>query len=484
MSDDLRDELRAVAREVVGDVAWPRLVAAGWPGLEVPEELGGAGVSFAESAVVLEELGRAAAPSRYLGTVLAVGALSLLPADAARDALLERIAGGARAALAMGFTYSDGIVSGQATFVPDAVDADILLLLADDLGMPMIVTCSGLTVAPQAVLDETRALATVTADRLETTHCWELPLDVDPERLEERAAVAVACDSLGVAEAMLAATVDYVTVRRQFDRPIGSFQAVKHACADMLVAISLARQLVDDAVALVASQQDASVAAAMAKSYTCGMAVDVAGKAMQLHGGIGYTWESGVHAYLKRAALNRSLYGSPAEYRRPLADRYTRTLIDDAMATCIGVATYGEALTYGKAYRVLQHDVAKHDVEVRGDDDRVRWFPESCFDLTGQPAVTLVDTWSEDEIDAPEGATHGVEVVFEFSDGQRRWCWFTTPGQLAELEQERFGDERLVMFGVPHMIVVSAITQDVIDRTIAHLEQQGRLVSCTRLCDD
>ena len=141
--------------------------------------------------------------------------------------------------------------------------------------------------------------------------------------LRERAAVAVACDSLGVSEAMLSATVSYAKVRHQFGRAIGSFQAVKHACADMLMTISVSRQLVSAAVDAVAeARPDAGVAVAMAKSYACGTAVDIAGKAMQLHGGIGYTWESGIHVYLKRAALNRSLFGSPAAHRKELAKRY------------------------------------------------------------------------------------------------------------------------------------------------------------------
>jgi alkylation response protein AidB-like acyl-CoA dehydrogenase len=134
--------------------------------------------------------------------------------------------------------------------------------------------------------------------------------------------VAVACDSIGLADAMLSATVSYAAVRHQFGRPIGSFQAVKHACADMLVRISVARQLVSAAVDAVADDRtDATTAASMAKSYAAA-AVDVVGKAMQLHGGIGYTWESGVHVYLKRAALNRSLFGSPAAHRKQLAQRY------------------------------------------------------------------------------------------------------------------------------------------------------------------
>ena len=148
----------------------------------------------------------------------------------------------------------------------------------------------------------------------------------DPDKavdaLRHRAEVAIACDSLGLAEQMLIATVDYVKVRHQFGRPIGSFQAVKHACADMLVAIEVARRLVADAVAAVSEGADAAVPAAMAKSHVCSAAVDVAGKAMQLHGGIGYTWESGIHTYLKRATLNRSLFGSPAAHRKRLSQRY------------------------------------------------------------------------------------------------------------------------------------------------------------------
>jgi alkylation response protein AidB-like acyl-CoA dehydrogenase len=165
----------------------------------------------------------------------------------------------------------------------------------------------------------------VSADRVETAEV--LAFGGDPETairdLLDRAAVAVACDSLGLCEAMLSATVSYAKVRNQFGRPIGSFQAVKHACADMFVTIEVSRQLVGAAVdAIAAARPDAGVAAAMAKSHTCAAAVDIAGKAMQLHGGIGYTWESGIHVYLKRAALNRSLFGSPAAHRRELAKRY------------------------------------------------------------------------------------------------------------------------------------------------------------------
>ena len=209
--------------------------------------------------------------------------------------------------------------SSRLDFVPDAEGADRVLLITD-----RGVTETAVTVTPQPVLDETRRLATVSA---QADAGSVMQFEGDPTdalaRLRQRGAVAIACDSLGLCEAMLSATVAYAKVRHQFDRPIGSFQAVKHACADMAVKIAVARRLVGAAVDAVAEgRPDAGVCVAMAKSYACGTAVDIVGKAMQLHGGIGYTWESGIHVYLKRAALNRSLFGSPAAHRQELAKRY------------------------------------------------------------------------------------------------------------------------------------------------------------------
>jgi alkylation response protein AidB-like acyl-CoA dehydrogenase len=314
MSDysEFHDELRSVAGDLLAKdraVDWPVLVDAGWVGLEVPEQFGGAGATFAETAVVCQEMGRTASANSYLGSaVLAVGTLKALQPSETRDRLLADVASGAvRCAVAI-----------ESDFVPDAEGADRILVLTDDG-----VADTAPTVTPTPVLDETRRLATVATD----TTSELLLFDGDPaaavRRLRDRAAVAIACDSLGVSEAMLSATVGYAKVREQFGRPIGSFQAVKHACADMLVAVSVSRQLVGAAVQAIAEDlPDADVAAAMAKSYACASAVDIAGKAMQLHGGIGYTWESGIHVYLKRAALNRSLFGSPAAHRRHLAQRY------------------------------------------------------------------------------------------------------------------------------------------------------------------
>jgi len=340
----IHEELRTVARDLLAKerAEWALLAQVGWIGLEAAESHGGSEVSFAEVAVILDEMGRAAAPSSYLGgAVLAVGVLNALAPSASRDELLARvISGESLAAVALPtdgttrplFGLDGPEVSGYAEFVPDAGEAtDLLLLARDREGAPVVVHAAkggaGLWVARQPVLDETRRLATVSADRMQVADgaVWRFAGDERGavDRLFDRARTAVACDSLGLSEAMLAATVAYAGVREQFGRPIGSFQAVKHACADMLVQVAVGRRLVGAAVDAVATgSAGATAAAQMAKAHACSTAVEVVGKAMQLHGGIGYTWESGIHVYLKRATLNRSLFGSPAHHRKQLAARY------------------------------------------------------------------------------------------------------------------------------------------------------------------
>lgn len=355
MSDfcDLHDELRSVAADVLakeasGTVPWAVLAQTGWTGLEVADHLGGAGAGFGETAVIMEEIGRAAARTGYLGSPgLAVGVLTVLEVGDLRDDLLRGIAEGDRSVAAVLSVDHESIdttapfvisaasagwrVQGRASFVPDAA-ADTLLLVADGpAGEPVVVVVpvdtAGVTVRPQPVVDETRSLSEVVIDDVTVGAGSVLHFDGDAQVriqwLAARAATAIACDSLGLSEAMLAATVSYVSMREQFGRPIGSFQAVKHACADMLVKIAVARQLVNGAVEAVAGQaDDARVAAAKAKAYSTEAAVEIVGKAMQLHGGIGYTWESGIHVYLKRATLNRALFGSPAAHRRLVAQQF------------------------------------------------------------------------------------------------------------------------------------------------------------------
>jgi alkylation response protein AidB-like acyl-CoA dehydrogenase len=348
---EIRAELRAVARAVLGKAGsgatadWSALAASGWLGLEAPGALGGADATFAEVGIIAEELGRTITRAPYLGAiVLGVGALcAVAPCDGRDDLLAEASAGEAVPVAVLtedaAFRLERGPdgrlrLFGRASFVPDAAEASRLLVPArrDGRDEPVIAAVSpeaaGITVTPRAVLDETRGLADVDAGGADVLPEEIWPFTGDPHAaaqcLLDRAAVALACDSLGVAAAMLEATVSYTQVRHQFGRPIGSFQAVKHACADMLVQTTVARELVATAVTALEEPQavDVRAAASMAKSYACAAAVDVAGKAMQLHGGVGYARESGIHAYLKRAALNRDLFGSPGAHRARLAERY------------------------------------------------------------------------------------------------------------------------------------------------------------------
>ncbi len=349
---EFHEELRAVARKIVGRppsalgglepqiLDWGALADAGLLGLEVPEGLGGAGATFAEVAVVLHELGRAPGVGPYLGsTVLATAALLLSDPGPARDELLAELAVGTKMATLVldarttrwdGPTFSvaptanGATVAGRAEWVLDAAGADRLLCPAQGASGPVLVevanTGDGLVVEDRPLADGTRRVGSVAAEGSPVLAGWPLPPGAVDD-LVDLAATAVACDSLGLMEAMLEATVAFAKVRHQFGRPIGSFQAVQHACADMLVTVEVSRALVAQAVDAVASDTPAEerrASVSRAKSHVGAAAVEVCGKAVQLHGGIGYTWESGIHAYLKRATLNRALFGSPIEHRRRL----------------------------------------------------------------------------------------------------------------------------------------------------------------------
>ncbi|WP_024804506.1 acyl-CoA dehydrogenase family protein [Nocardia sp. BMG51109] len=367
----IHEELRSVARGLLGKgdhetaVDWSQIARSGWLGLEAPAEIDGAEATFAEAAVLLEEVGRAAARSAFPAVAaLGLGALAMTEPGALRDRLFrEAVAGDTvpvavlsgewgRAPVGGGFDAERAAaptdrgekdfrladeagslsLSGSTEFVPDALAADRLLVPARDPDGTIVLAvvdpgAEGLAVTEQPVVDATRGFGRVAAHGVAVEPDAVLRFSGDAaaalRRLHDRAAVAIACDSLGLGAAMLDATVEYVRVREQFGRQVGSFQAVKHACADMLVQVTVARRLVDAAVrAQVEHAPDAPVAASMAKAFTTDIAVQVAGKAMQLHGGIGYTWESGIHVYLKRATLNRSLFGTPAYHRARLATRY------------------------------------------------------------------------------------------------------------------------------------------------------------------
>ena len=142
------------------------------------------------------------------------------------------------------------------------------------------------------------------------------------------------------------------------------------------------------------------------------------------------------------------------------------------MATCVTVSVYADALTYGGSYEILEVDADRKQVRVLGDNGRIRWYPMFCFDLTGAKVPKLVETRIEDPTDGSVAA----EVELYFSDGQRRWCYFTTPAMLSERGGcTTIGAERLLSFSARHMIVVTSINREVIEQSLDYIESQGEL---------
>ena len=325
------------------DIALWRTLAAGLgcAGLAIPEKHGGEGASWREVAVVAEEIGRAVAPVPYLSSavIATAGVLELDDAD-----LAERLATGqSTAVLAVPFATAPGAqfpatvtadelshLTGRITSVADAGFADVLLVAATTPDGPGIfaVDCDedadvrGLTRDAVVGLDLTRpiydvTLADVPARRLavgdEAVAAFDRALTVG--------AAILASEQLGTAQACLDMTVDYLKTRYQFGRLIGSYQALKHRAADLWASITQARAVARYAAACVANDDpDTPVAVALAQAYCSGVAVRAAEECVQMHGGIGFTWEHPAHLYLKRAKAASLALGTPARHRAALAD--------------------------------------------------------------------------------------------------------------------------------------------------------------------
>lgn len=360
---EVEEELRGSVRAVLADRApwtavlertegaepydmklWRTLTTeVGCAGLAVPEELGGAGASFRETAVVLEELGRAVAPVPFLGSaVLATAALLAARSPASDDLLGALAAGGRTAALAVPFSTppdgpppselraADGGVSGTVRGVLDGLVADVLLAPAGGALYAVDVASAGAAVerSPVTSLDMTRPLCDVTFDAAPASEVAAGDAAGAAGAPVRSALVAgaalLASEQLGLAERCLEMTVDYVKNRYQFGRPIGSFQGLKHRLADLWVATTQARAVARYAAECVAAgDPDAAVAAAVAQAHCSPVAVLAAEECVQLHGGIGFTWEHPAHLYLKRAKSVSIALGTADRHRAALA-----TLVD------------------------------------------------------------------------------------------------------------------------------------------------------------
>ncbi|MFE9924534.1 acyl-CoA dehydrogenase family protein [Streptomyces sp. NPDC005774] len=360
-----QDELRATLRRFLADkspsaavrrwmepaqghdpAVWRQMAGQlGLQGLGVPEEYGGSGDGLVELCIVLDELGRSLTPSPYFATVALAGrALAVSGDDRAKERWLPAIADGSlTATLALAEVAGswrptdveavagkrDGggwTVSGTKMFVVDGHTADLLLVVARaDTGPGLFAvdgTATGVSRRRLDALDPTRRLARIDLDGAPA-------LRVGPEgdasaylrTVVDLAVVALAAEQVGGAQACLDMAVQYAKVRVQFGRPIGSFQAIKHKCADMLLEVEGARSAAYHAASVAARDPAAlSVPAALAAAYCSDAFSHAAEENIQIHGGIGYTWEHDAHLYLKRAKSSEQLFGGPVEHRARLAD--------------------------------------------------------------------------------------------------------------------------------------------------------------------
>ena len=317
--------------------------------MHLPESRGGGGGGVTDLVVVLSELGRALTPSPFLASaVLASGALLAADPASVASTLLEALADGNRVG-SVAFASSTGSyegagratlatspggyrLRGTAGFVLDADVADDLVVAthteAGESAVVAVDTASpGLTVERMHTVDETRRLFTVAFDGVEVA---EDRLLCEPgqqaemllDRVLALGLIAVAADAVGASERMLDTTVDYAKDRQQFGKPIGSFQAVKHHCANMAIAVESSRAAVGGAAGEVDEDPARSmVAASILASYVGPACSRACALAVLVHGGIGFTWEHDAHLYLKRVKLDEVLFGTPAWHRRRLAGR-------------------------------------------------------------------------------------------------------------------------------------------------------------------
>jgi alkylation response protein AidB-like acyl-CoA dehydrogenase len=307
---------------------WAAMVDFGLPGIVIPEEYGGLGLKLLDAALMSEALGRAVAPVPFMGVVLAPLALQIAGSQEQQAQWLPKLAAGeVTAAVAIsepvagardgaGVTASGGKLSGKALFVPGGLGAQ-LLIVADKAGGLHLVRgdAAGLSREIMTGIDLTRRMAELRFDQVAAE-----PLASGTgalERLRDAGWVLLAADSLGACDVMIGKAVDYAKERKQFGRVIGSFQAVKHLCAEMAAETEPCRALVwYAAYAFDEAPEEASLIAAHAKAHTSEVGRFVARTATEVHGGMGITDLLGLHYWFKRVGLNRQLLGGPERVRR------------------------------------------------------------------------------------------------------------------------------------------------------------------------
>ena len=310
-------------------------VDLGLAGLLVPQDRGGAGATAREAAVVLEELGRFVAPVPFL-TSAVVATTALLQGDD-DETLGQLAAGGCTAALVVPFSASatsfrptvradNGKLQGRVTSVVGALDADVLLVpVSTDAGVELhkvAASGAGVGVEPVVSLDMTRQLADIDFIGARSRQVTVAESgDAAVRGALELGAALLASEQLGVAQWCLDHTVSYLLDRKQFDRPVGGFQAIKHRLADLYVMVESAHAAARYAAATAADDDpDRRLAASVAQAYCSEVAVKAAEECVQLHGGIGMTWEHPAHLYLKRAKADQIAFGTAGAHRLRLGE--------------------------------------------------------------------------------------------------------------------------------------------------------------------
>ncbi len=336
------ERIRALAESEHGfeQPDWQEMAELGWPGLALPEEWGGQGLGIVELAVLFEELGFALAPTPLLSSTVAGLALAANGTDQQKERWLRPLASGeARGTVALfdagtpasigGFEMeareeAGGVVlDGEKVLVMDAGAADFLLVATAD-GRRHIVEAGadGVTITPEKSIDLTRRLYSVRLDGVGVDE--DATLDGGQEDYLPvfwRACVALAAESTGVAQRALEMAVSYAKDRQQFGRPIGSYQAVSHRCAQMLLETENSRSAVYGAAwAADADPASLEAPAAMAKAYASDAGWRVPDASIQVHGGIGFTWEHDLHLFLKRGKANAATFGDPRWHRERVAE--------------------------------------------------------------------------------------------------------------------------------------------------------------------
>jgi len=285
--------------------AWTEMCELGWAGIFIDDQHGGQGLGLVELAILCEELGYALAPVPFLSNAAAGLALQIAGTEEQRQRWLPGIASGeARGTLGL-------LRTGEAKLVPDAVGAEVIVLLTG--GGAEVVEAANAEIEPLDVIDATRPYAAVRADGGDS-------LAGEGGESPYRLATALAAELTGVAQRALEMAVEYARDRKQFGRPIGAYQAVSHRCAQMLLEVEGARSTSYYAAWCGdAEPESLPLAGSMAKAYASDAGWRVTASALQVLGGIGFTWEHDLHFFLKRAKVDGVLYGTAEEYRDNVA---------------------------------------------------------------------------------------------------------------------------------------------------------------------